>query len=103
VTGTTAVPDRRPVILEELLQPYTDRGTGRSLIEKWLITREEFIEKVSLAVLNDPNSPPSLPELTLGILRPLVGLCGICRKYGRESRGGSLGKFNHKSIKMLGT
>jgi hypothetical protein len=65
VTGTTAVPDRRPVILEELLQPYTDRGTGRSLIEKWLITREEFIEKVSLAVLNDPNSPPSLPELTL--------------------------------------
>jgi hypothetical protein len=48
---------------------------AKLLIEKGLITREEFIDKLS---------PPSLPELTLRDPRPLVGRMRHMPKYRQE-------------------
>jgi hypothetical protein len=44
-----AEPEKRPVTLEELLVSSLaqKRRTGETLIEKGLITREEFMQKIS--------------------------------------------------------
>ena len=61
-----AEPDKRPVTLEELLVSslaQTD-ALAKLLIEKALITREEFMQKISEERASDQKTFQSYPAMT---------------------------------------